>query len=173
MGVSSAQAAQFAALGVLRLPAVFSAAEVTELRAAMERLCAQSSAGRPDVGIMSGRLRSLSGARSCCRCWATSGSWGPCARCWATTWCGPAPRACGVREIRQQPLGVMVLTLLAVAGDAVEGLNSHHWHADGGSEGWADEPLPGRLKAFLYLDPTTRDGGALRVRSPRFPLPPT
>ena len=46
MGVSSAQAAQFAALGVLRLPAVFSAAEVTELRAAMERLCA-SALGRP------------------------------------------------------------------------------------------------------------------------------
>ena len=42
----------------------------------------------------------------------------------------------------------------------------------GDMEGWADEPLPGRLKAFLYLDPTTRDGGALRVRSPRFPLPP-
>ena len=64
-----------------------------------------------------------------------------------------------------------VLTTLALAGDATKGLNSHHWHADGGSEGWADEPLPGRLKAFLYLDPTTRDGGALRVRSPRFPFP--
>ena len=46
MGVSSAQAAQFAALGVLHLPAVFSAAEVAELRAAMERLCA-SALGRP------------------------------------------------------------------------------------------------------------------------------
>ena len=46
MGVSSAQAAQFAALGVLHLPAVFSAAEVTELRAAMERLCA-TALGRP------------------------------------------------------------------------------------------------------------------------------
>ena len=50
-----------------------------------------------------------------------------------------------------------------------EKLANHHWHADGG---WIPEQMsPHRLKVMLYLDPQSRDSGALRIMpgSPRSP----